>query len=151
MATFILLRHPITVLVTAFTKNIILSFLFLLSKLSALPKVDAPLVLCLVSIVRLSCYVYLFSIGVNSIRLHVTVLKHLCEIIYKCTLIVFLFIFFRLYWRLNKRIRISSSWREIWPGRSRRGLSRFITKARTSSFTDSTFLDKILCFVLYIP
>ena len=49
---------------------LILSFLFLLSKLSALRKLGAHLVLRMVSIERLFCYVDLFNIGVDSVRLY---------------------------------------------------------------------------------
>ena len=57
-------------LVICWVSILILSFLFLLWKLRALHKVGTPLVLRLISIEKLSCYVDLFNIGVDSIRLY---------------------------------------------------------------------------------
>ena len=53
--------------------------LLLLSKLSALHKVGAPLVLCLVSLARLFHNVDLFAFGVDSIRLYMHVCMHVWE------------------------------------------------------------------------
>ena len=110
------------------------SFLFLLSELSALRKVGAPLVLHLVSIERLSRYVDLFNIEVGFNKtLHVTVLKHSSQA-NKTT-----FLFNRLKTILLERLRnVPKNAGQILPKRTQTSPSSSTTTTALASTTTTS-------------